>query len=144
MPKKSSEIVIEQPVSVVWDAVTNSDNFSKIIQGAWYWGPFDRNTARAGTNFKKGNWPEEKVRQWDYYIVNWDPPHRFSMGGSPQTWDFNFDLTDLGAKTQVRYTRRFNILGWLLFSRRDVEYTVNALDELCGKLAREKAGSSEN
>jgi hypothetical protein len=55
-PKRSAEIIIEQPISVVWDVVSDSNNFSDIIQGAWYWGPFDRNTAKAGTSFQRGKW----------------------------------------------------------------------------------------
>jgi hypothetical protein len=135
-PKKSGEVIIEQPISVVWDFVTDSNNFNAIIQGEWYWGPFDRSNARPGMSFRKGSPPAGT--QWDYFIVNWEPPRRFSMGDSPKSWVFDFYLIDMGTKTKVRFTRRFNVLGWLPSSRGLIDYTLEALERECRQSAQKR------
>jgi uncharacterized protein YndB with AHSA1/START domain len=112
-PKKSAEVVIDAPMRRVWEVVTDSSNFSSLIQGAWWWGPFDRTTAGPGTSFKKGHL-FHSPREWDYYIVHWEPLRRFSMGGSPKRWVFDFQLFEHdNGKTRLRCTRRFNVFGWL-------------------------------
>jgi hypothetical protein len=108
--------------------VTDNERFNDIIRGAWWWGPFDRETAGPGTAFRKGHLMDEKVRQWDYYIVDWEPYKVFSMGGSRNKWDFRFRLRRLdNGKTELECCRRFNALGVLPFAKEQVEYTANAV-----------------
>ena len=136
-PKKSAEVIIEQPINLVWEVVTDSKNFSDIIRGGWYWETFDRETAQAGASFKKGNLPNpgDEAKQWDYYIVNWNPPYQFSMGSKPDSWDHDFLLTELDGKTKVRITRRFNVLGFLPPFQQMVDYAATALERKCMEIA---------
>ncbi len=132
-PKRSAEITIEKPINMVWDIVTDSNNFSDIIRGSWYWGKFDRETAQAGTNFQKGNIPNsgDEITNWNYYIVNWKPPYQFSMGNNANSWEYDFSLKEVENKTIVKFTRQFDVLGFLPFYQEQVDYTVNALREKC-------------
>jgi hypothetical protein len=134
-PTRSAEVIIDQSINLVWHVVTDNNTYSDIIQGAWYWGPFDRNTARAGTSFKKANVMDETGKQWDYYIVNWEPVHRFSMGGKRSRWDFDFYLTEYAGKTKVRFTRRFNAHGFWPSAQSLVDYTTDALNRVCNEFA---------
>ena len=132
--ERTAEVVIEQPINAVWEIVTDSQNFHDFMQGRSSWSSFDRNKATAGTSFKRRIAREEenyKVHEADYYIVNWEPPYRFSMGGNPETWDYDFSLTDLGAQTKVRVTMRLNLLGWLPPYQGIVEKTANELKDKC-------------
>ncbi|HEX8500183.1 MAG TPA: SRPBCC domain-containing protein [Pyrinomonadaceae bacterium] len=134
--ERTAEVVIEQPINAVWEVVTDSQNFIDFTQGRWSWTPFDREKAMAGTVFKRRIAREEenyKVHEEDYYIVNWEPPYRFSMGGNPDTWDYDFSLAELGEKTKVRVTMRLNLLGWLPPYQGIVEKTA---DELKGRCER--------
>lgn len=137
-PKRTTERMIGATVDTVWDIVTNTENFPDIIQGAWYWGPFDRQTARPGTSFDKSHLLDEEGRTWKYYVVNWEPRRRFSMGGSPMKWDFDFQLVGRNGETQLIYTRRLNVLGWLPFYRGLMNYTVDAVKGKCEEFARRR------
>ncbi|MCU1266184.1 MAG: Polyketide cyclase / dehydrase and lipid transport [Acidobacteria bacterium] len=121
-PARSAETVIDKPISVVWDFLANTSNFGNIIQGMWYWGELDRKTAKAGTTFQKGY-------NLNYYIVNWEQPHRFSMGPTLKSWEYDFRLRAVGSGTHVLFTRRFNIFGWLPIFHSTVNYTIDALEQ---------------
>lgn len=45
--------------------------------------------------------------------MNWSPPVRFSYGTGDKEWIIDFSLTELGARTLLRYTRRYRKKPWL-------------------------------
>ena len=129
-PKRSAEVIIEQPIDLVWEVVTDTGNFHDFMVGAWSWESFDRDRAVAGMSFKRTIARAEdnyKVHERIYYIVNWEPPHRFSMGPDPETWDYDFSLTELGEKTKVRVTRQLGWRGRLIPSQGIVDDIANNL-----------------
>jgi hypothetical protein len=129
-PKRSAEVIFEQPINVIWEVVTDTGNFHDFMVGAWSWESFDRNRAMVGTSFKRTIARADDnyiVHETTYYIVNWEPPYRFSMGHDPEAWDYDFFLTELGEKTKVRVTRQFNWRGWLMPSQGIIDSIANNL-----------------
>jgi uncharacterized protein (TIGR02145 family) len=124
-PVKSAETVINKPIAVVWEFITNTANYGNLIQGMWYWGELDGKTAKPGSTFQKGY-------NLNYFVVNWEPMHRFSMGPNSESWEYDFCLQEVENGTRLLFRRRFNIFGWLPMFQTTVDHTVDALERELG------------
>jgi hypothetical protein len=81
---------------------------------------------------------DQKGRTWKYYVVNWEPQRRFSIGPTPRRWDFDFELVGRAGETVLIFSRRFNALGLLPLYQGLMNYTVNAVKEKCQEMARKR------
>lgn len=134
--------LVEQSIEVVWSLITDSGLFNALRLPGVY-GPFDPEMAQTGTEFEVMSafgGPTGKR-----FVVDWDPPRRFSFGPSPREYSFDWRLEALPNGTQVIYHCRFRRLTlWERLFKADetrrtreklAAATMEALKGACAKIA---------
>lgn len=131
-PAHSVDIYVNRPVEHVWGVVTETTNFGYVVRGSWYWGTLDLATARVGATFGRSHMLDDRGRITTYYVVNWAPLRRFSVGPTVNEWSFDFLLTANGDGTTLQYSRRYNALAWFAkaWGRRDAMHTAQKIVSL--------------
>ena len=142
----SKSTVVPVSTDRVWELITTTTKFHGLgLPGSWD-EQFDRAEAGPGTPVKAasltGGGPKEA------WIVEWAPPHLFSLGPTVDKWYYQFRLLELdGRSTQVNFSRVFNkktSLGGLFWSndRADldtlVDKTIRTIAQACSNMARGK------
>lgn len=101
---------IDAERSLVWDVLTDPTKLGWIVHfGEWH--QFDRSEARPGAVLR--GTAADGSGQLARVVVNWDPPHRFSVGLNADDWVWDFTLDDQAGATRARYACRYRQPGWL-------------------------------
>ena len=140
---KVSKVLVKQPIKKVWGIVTNPQKFHGLKLPGTY-SSFQSGNISKGVPFKYKGLAFNIKR--DLYVVEWEPPHKFSFGEHPNYWSFKFELIDGGQSTELHFYRELRDRSFfekimLLFGKED-EYqeltnaTTEAIKDACERLLR--------
>ncbi len=86
--KASASIVIDKPISEVWDFVSNIENMDKWVNGVREPKPISGGEWGVGSTFESGYEYAGKTHRITYEITEFDPPCRISMRSTSGPFPF--------------------------------------------------------
>ena len=86
--KASASIIIDKPISEVWDFVSNIENMDKWVNGVRDPKPISEGEWGVGSTFEGGYEYAGKTHRITYEITGFDPPGRISMRSTSGPFPF--------------------------------------------------------